>query len=916
MLVGRSAETEAVDRLLGRARDGHSGVLVVRGEAGIGKSALLEYAADRAGAMTVLRAVGIEAESEFAFAALHQLLRPVLHRIDRVPDPQAHALCSAFALSDEPLEDRFRVSLAALSLLADAAEERPLVCVVDDAQWLDGASADTLVFVARRLEADAIALLFAARDDVLRPFEASGLEELRLQPLAAPEARALLGSRAGSKLSPAAIEWVVDNANGIPLAIVELPQALSAAQQRGEELVSRLLPAISLEQAYLERVERLPPQLRSLLVIAAAEDTGERATIARAAALQAIDPAGLAEAEEAGLVRVVADRVEFRHPLVRSAVYRGAGFAERERAHLALAAVLDGPTDADRRAWHRAAATIGPDADVADELERTAQRARLRSGYAATAAALERAAELSVDPESEARRLVGSGDAAWHAGQPERATALLERASPIVTNVHVRAQLDLLRGQIEWRCGSLVDAHAIFMAGAARIALVDPAKALEMLFAAGMAAVVIGDFAAVAEAGRRAAALSLPEDEDPLLAELLIGSGSLSEGKTAAEVPHVLEALERTDELDEPHLLVWAAATAALAGDTEREAALRRRAEAMARTSGAVDVLVLVLTSVGVRGVLAERFDMHAEVVEGLRLARETGLPNATNPFFAVLAWIAAVTGRDDECHERAADLGESARARGAGMAVAIAEWALAILGLGRGRPDEAITRLQALRDAPVGVGNPLVVLISTPDLVEACVRCGRFAEALAANARLQDFAQPDAPTWALAAAARCRALVSDDADAEGEFAEAVRLYHDANRPFGAARTGLLFGEHLRRNRRPVEAREHLRAALEIFERLGAVPWADRARTELRAAGETTRTRDPDALAGLTPQELQVAQFAGQGLSNKEIAAQLLLSPRTVEYHLRKVFQKLGISSRTELIRLGVGDDEVAGTRG
>jgi AAA ATPase-like protein len=374
MMVGRSVETEAVDRLLDDARAGRSGVLVVRGAAGIGKSALLDYAASRADGMTILRAVAVEAESELAFAGLHQVLRPLLRGIDALPEPQTAGLRSAFALSGEPLEGRFPVSLGALSLLADAAEERPLLCLIDDAHWLDGASADALFFAARRLEAESVALLFAVRDDETRALVAPGLPELQLSALARFEARAVL-AELGPEMSPAAVEWVVDNANGNPLALVELPRSLSPRQRTGQgPQAGTLPPATTLEQAYLERVAQLPPPARAMLVIAAAEGTGDRRTIARAAAELHLDPLTLAAAEAADLVHVHTENLEFHHPLVRSAVYRAASFADRERTHRALAAVLDGQGDADRRAWHRAAATVGPDPEVADELERTTSR--------------------------------------------------------------------------------------------------------------------------------------------------------------------------------------------------------------------------------------------------------------------------------------------------------------------------------------------------------------------------------------------------------------------------------------------------------------------------------------------------------------------------------------------------------------
>jgi DNA-binding CsgD family transcriptional regulator len=915
MLVGRSAEMEAIDRLLADAREGRSGILVVRGEPGIGKSTLLDYAAGRAEGATLLRAIGVEAESELAFAALHQILRPVLNRIENLPDPQAAALRSAFALSGETVDDRFRVSVGVLGLLADAAEEQPVVCLIDDAHWLDGASSDALLFAARRLEAERIAFLVGTRDDARPSFRAAGLPELRLTALPQDAARELLRERLAADASPAAVEWLLEQASGNPLALMELPELLSRDQLKGEEALGETLPrATSVEQAFLERIDALQPPARTLLLLAAADGTGDRGTNARAAAELDVDPLALAEAEAAGLVRVDSGGVRFRHPLVRSAVYRGSGFAARERVHRALAAVLDQPDDADRRAWHLASATVGPDADVADELERSAMRARLRGGHAAAAAALRRAAELSVDEESEGRRLVAAASAAWQAGRPEHATALLDWASPLVSEPRLRAELDHLRGVIELRCGSLLDSCETLLAGAAKIAELDIGKALVMLFDGANAAVDAGHYARVAEAGQRAAAL--PRGDEPkvaFLADLLIGVGSLIEGKTAREVPLVLDVVARADDFPEPRWLTWASVGASAAGDLPREIELLRHATALARASGAVDMLTIVLNAVAVEGVVAGRFGVAAEAAEGLRLAREAGLPNVATYHLAVQAWFAAINGREEDCRAAAAEASKPARANGVGLAHSLAEWAVALLDLNAGRAEEAAARLEAMSAAPPGIGHPYVALVATPDLVEALVRAGREADARAALAPLDGFAQPDGPTWARALAARCRALVADQPEAAGRaFAEAVRLHSEGLRPFDLARTNLLFGEHLRRRGQRRESREHLRAALDVFESLEAVPWAERARAELRASGETARKRDPSTLSQLTPQELQISRLVGEGMSNKEVAAHLFLSPRTIDYHLRKVFTKLQISSRAELIRLGLGTEPAA----
>ena len=914
-LIGRSVETAAIDRLLADARSDRGGVLVLRGEAGVGKSALLRHAQDAAEGMTVLRATGIEGESELPYAALHQILRPLLERIDRLPAPQAAAIRAAFALSGESVQERFRVSLGVLGLLSDAAAEHPLLCVIDDAQWLDRASADALLFVARRLEVEPVALLFAAREGDARAFAAPGLRDHCVAALDASDARSLLADQLGTTVAAEAVEWIVRNANGNPLALLELPAALTPAQLTGREpLRAQLAAATSVEQVYLDRVNGLSPTARTLLLLAAAEETGERAILARAAESLQLDITELAAAESEGLVGVDATRVVFHHPLVRSAVYRGAGFADREHAHAALAAVLSAPDEADRRAWHRAAATVGPDEEVALELEQTADRARLRSGYAAAASALERAAELTADHDARAGRLVAAVTAAWHAGDPVRATALADRATPIVEDPALRAELEHVRGDIEHRRGRLQAAGAILLAGAESAAGVDSGKALEMLFDAASCGMQSGDYALVGEAGRRAADLPRRDDErEHFLADLLVGVGSLWLGQTTAQLPLVLNVIERAHALDEPRLLTGAAMGASTVGDEASEAAFLLRAVGLARRSGAVDTVSLTLLSTAVAGVLGGRFTVAAEADEGLRLAREARLTGVAGLQLAIIAWFAAVRAEDERARTAAADAVESAAATGNALTNSIAVWALALLDLSGGRPEKAITRLAELAAAPIGVAHPLIVLMASPDLVEACVRAGRDDQAAAAHAVLDAFAQPAAPPWARALSARCGALLSDDAGAESRFQEALNLHSEMTRPFDQARTRLLYGEFLRRSRRRQDAREHLRAAFATFEQLRATAWAHRASAELRATGETARMRNPSAAAQLTPQELQIARLVGEGASNKEVAAQLFLSPRTVEYHLRKVFQKLDIASRAELIRNGV-EAELVGT--
>jgi DNA-binding CsgD family transcriptional regulator len=908
MLIGRGAETAVLDRVLEGARAGRSGALVLRGEAGVGKSALLDYAREQADGFTVLTAAGVEVEAELAYAALHQLLRPAFERIEQLPEPQAVALRAAFGLSDETVEERFHVSLGVLGLLAEAAEERPLLCLVDDAQWLDQASADALVFVARRLGEESLALLFSARDDAERTFGERSIPELRLAPLGREDSQALLAERFGTDMAAVVVDWVAANANGIPLALMELPASLTAEQLTGKAALLGTVPRpTSIEEVFLERVSRLPDGTRQLLLLAAAEETDGLATIQRAAAGLDLDVGDLSAAETAGLLSITPGRVVFRHPLVRSAIYRGATFAERERTHRALAESLSAPADADRRAWHLAAATVGRDEDVAAQLERTADRARARSGYAAAAAALERAAELTPADDVRGQRLVAAATASWRAGRPDRANALLEQARPDVTDRAVQADLEHLRGEIEMRCGVMVEACDILMAGAEAIAEQDPAKALQMLLEAREAAGWAGDTPRTVAADRRA--VELPRGDDParnFLGDLVVGVGQLYEGDSAVGTKLVEDVIRRADDFDVPVWLSWAAAGARALGDEDREAALMQRALSLARASGAVDTLTYILLNSALMAVFAGRFEGADLAAEGVTLAREAGLPNAQSTHQAMLAWFAGARGGDEACRTNAQEAIAASRPRGAGAASSIAEWALGLLDLGNGRPDEAFSHLATAASPEIGVGHPYFALLSAPDLVEAAVRSGRPSEAAAAAAGFAAFAQPGAPAWARALAARCRAISSEGEEAEEHFASALDLHAPTDRRFDSARTELLYGEFLRRERRRLEARKHLRQALEVFEQMDAGSWAERAGGELRATGETARKRDPGTLAQLTPQELQIARLVAEGRSNKDVAAQLFLSPRTIDYHLRKVFMKLGIASRAELIRDGV----------
>jgi DNA-binding CsgD family transcriptional regulator len=912
MLYGRELECAAVRDLLDDARAGRSGALVVRGEAGFGKSALLEYAAEYAAGTRVLRGGGVDSEAELPFAALHQILRPGLDHIEELPTPQAEALAGAFGLAPGSGADRFLISIGVLSVLSEVADEGPVLCLVDDAHWLDQPSADALVFAARRLEGEGVAILFAAREGEARSFYAPGIRELHLGALDAGAARAVLEEFVASALAPEVRDKLVAAARGIPLALIELPSLLTAEQLAGEDPLPDPLPlSANLQDAFLERVRRLPDAAQSVLRLAAADD--DLAAVTRAASSLGIDASALDAAESAGLVRISAPRILFHHPLVRSAVYEASSFTQRQRAHRALADALTNEREPDRRAWHLGAALLEPDAHVADELNRLADRARSRSGYATASRALERSAELTSDDEVRSLRLSRAADDAWLAGRPDRALALLDaaEAEAAATSPRLRAEMVHLRGTIELRCGVPAKALTILAAGAKEVASVDPAKGIEMLVEAGQSASYAGDIDQIGEMGKWAERLvGRGELDETFMVDVLVGIGLVLSGETARGAPILREAISLAERFEDPRRLVHAGAAAGYLGLGSVEYEFYERAVAQARTTGAVGSLPYALEFLAQAEVVEGRYvtaTSHAS--EGLRLARETGQGNSVCHLLALLALITAVQGDEEQCRAYAREALERSSARGLGFQSGLAEWALARLDLGMGRPSEAFGRLEALVAAGPGASHPFVKVLATPDLVEAAVGAGRAEGAQVALARLERFTHAASPVWALALVARCRGQLSAGATAERHFEEALRLHAKSDGPFNQARTELVYGEFLRRTGRRQQGRRHLRAALESFERLRAAPWADRARRELRASGERARERDPSTLDQLTAQELQIAELVATGQTNKEIAAQLFLSPRTIDYHLRKIFAKLGISARAELIRLNVGTD-------
>ncbi|HEX9415357.1 MAG TPA: AAA family ATPase [Gaiellaceae bacterium] len=907
MIYGRDLERSRIGELLAGAHASRSAVLVITGEPGVGKSVLLEDAREQARGMRVLSGSGVESEAHLPFAALHQIVRPVLGLVENLPHPQAAALRGALGLAEGESDDRFLVSLAALSLLAEAAERQPLLCLVDDAHWLDDASAGALVFVARRLEAEGIVMLFAAREGEDRGFEAPGLPQLRVGGLDPAAAGTLIDRQAGVVLSSEVRNRLVAETEGNPLALLELSSALSEAQLSGAEPVLAPIPVSArVERAFLARVRRLPEETQTLLLVAAADDTGELATVLRAAAQLGAAGEALDAAEQAGLAQVRGSRLELRHPLVRSAVYQGATLSKRQAVHRALASVLDGEAEADRRAWHHAAASVEPDPSVVEELEQAAERARQRSGFAAASLAFERAAALTTDQHQQVRQLTAAAENAWLAGRLDRALTLLERARPILSEPVERADIDRWRGLIEMNRGMPADGYEVLVRAATEVAPIDGERALDLLNLAGTAAAYAGDRegqVAVAEEARSVAVEESPFSR--MLAGLLIGIGAHADGDFDTAVPKLRLALELVDELvgtgvaQTPLALLFAGRAALYLGDDRAAYRAHHEAAARAREAGALGALTQILPILTTTEVWAGSWDSgSANASEGLRLGREIGQDHLLVQALVLLALIAALRGDEQECRRLAAESRELASARGLGVVAEITQWALTLLELGLGRAEEALARA---RD----ISNTLAVYWSALDRIEAAIRAGEHATARAWLESFQPWAESTAAPWADAVVLHCRALLSEgEEEAEQLFAAALAAHDQASRPFERARTQLAFGEFLRRSRRRVEAREHLRAALEGFETLGAALWAERARVELRASGQTARKRDPSTRGDLTAQELQIARFVSEGLSNREVAAQLFLSPRTIDFHLRNVYRKLGISSRTQLARL------------
>ncbi|MEU7862056.1 AAA family ATPase [Nonomuraea sp. NPDC049141] len=897
MLLGRKREQAQIEALIAEAKDGRSASLVIRGEPGIGKSALLGHADQLAEGLQRLHGTGIETEAELPFAALHLLLRPALDRIDALPAPQARALEGAFGLATAP-QDRFLIGLAALTLLTELAEDGPLLVLVDDAQWMDRSSAEALLFTARRLHSEGIALLFAARDT----FHAPGVPELRLNGLDRQAASDLLREHTPG-LGPAVRERILATSGGNPLALIELPRVPDALPDTQEPLP---LPR-RIQEAYEARIAVLPPDTQTMLLVAALDDAGDLDVVVRAAGTLGVGAAALGPAERAGFLSTAGGRLSFGHPLMRTAAARRAAYDERVTVHHALAGALNDDQDADRRAWHLAAAVTGRDEPIAAALEQAAGRARERAGHAAAAAALERAARLTPTLTERARRLALAAEAAAEAGALEHAQILADQARRLGDCPLTLARLAGLRGRIAFDRGNVHNAHRILLDGAASIADVDRKEAALILLDAVRNAWYLSDPAAVTEAAARLAELPLtPEDGMDGFVRAARAMADFLAGDLDRALPPFREliAVALAIPTGMTALRISVCSLAGISGDFDNGLAIAHSVIEEGRADGMVGLLSLGQVVLAIHQMYLGRFhDALATATEGRQLATDIGQTHRIAHFESAMAMVAAVQGREQDCRELAERTIAHHEAHPVATIVGWAEWALGLLDLGQGRFEAALERFEAAALGPLR--HQIMPIYFAPDQIEAAVRLGLPDRAAEPLTRFESWATAARHPWADAVLHRCRALLAhDEEEAQQHWEQAARSHAEANRPYERARTDLLHGEWLRRARRRNESRTRLRAALETFDRVDAAPWAERARAELRAAGETVAPSAPDLIALLSPQELQVVRLAATGATNRKIAAQLFLSPRTVSHHLYRAFPKLGVTTRTELVRL------------
>jgi predicted ATPase/DNA-binding CsgD family transcriptional regulator len=906
MLVGREAERARLDELLARARAGRSSALLVRGEPGIGKSALLAYARERSGGIETLSYRGIESEAELPFSALAALLRPLEAKLAHIPARQTEALAGAIALGPPVPGDRFAAYAATLSLLAVTAEQGPLLVTVDDVHWLDSSSREALFFSARRLGAEGIVVLFAGRSEEMS-FDVTGLEVLQLEGLAERASMELLEQAAQRKVSPRVVDRLCFATNGNPLAMLEIGAVLTEEQLAGTSMLPDPLPAAAtVESAFGAQVARLERDIQKVLLVAAANDSTNVGDVLVALDALGLQADSLDRAEETGVVSITDGRLEFRHPLLRSTVYRSHSTSERREVHRALALALANSSQPDRRAWHLAAAMAAPSENVARELEKVGSDARARGAPTEAMRAFFRAAELTPRPEKRGQRFLEAAINAYVGGEFDAAVDALVAALALTDAPPARAEIQHLHGRCEMLRGTPMAAYELLVSEAARIEASDPGKAALMLAEATGAACMAAQQTAANEAALKAQELaSRVGGIAELVASHFLAYALITNGDAASGRPLLLEAQTLLAKPDLSTFPLIPTQTYLLRVIEEYEAArhLVSHAVVVARGTSAAGALPFMLAAQSDADFHTGRWvQARANAAEAVELAAHMREDNVLAFCLICLGRIDAVQGREDDCRRHITRALQLASQFGAESLFAHAGAALGLLELSIGNPREAIGHLQPVAEllSERGVEDPGIVPWG-PDLIESQARIG---DTESARATLQNFERQATRTdrkWAFAAAARCKGVLADDDAFEDYFVEALERHQGSPTPFERARTQLCFGERLRRGRRRIDAREQLRAALATFEDLGAVSWADRARTELKASGERARRRQAGGVERLTPQELQVALVVARGATNREAAAELFLSPKTIDFHLGHIYSKLGIRSRTEL---------------
>jgi DNA-binding CsgD family transcriptional regulator len=905
-LRGRDEEVGVLDRLCDDVRAGQSSAIVIRGEAGVGKTALLRHVATRAAAdFRVIEIAGIESEMELVYAGLHQLCSPILDQIEALPQPQRSALSTALGLSEGSAPDRFLVSLATLTLLAEVAEKQPLMCLIDDAHWLDDASCEVLGFVARRLGAESVAMLLVVRDQRDHG-RLAGLSELPLGGVAAAEAQALLASVVHGRLDRRVRDRIVAETRGNPLALLELPRGMSSAELAGGFGLPISGSVVAhLERHYLRRARQLPRPTQQLMLLAAADAVGDAAVIWRAATVLGIGSDAAEPAAREQLLEIGAG-IRFHHPLVRSAVYQSASPTERRAAHQALAVATDPVVDPDRRAWHLAHAAAGPDDEVADALERSAERAQARGGFAAAAALLERAATLTVVPEKRVQRRLAATQSNLRAGAFDVAMGLLAMAESEASDEFVHARIEVLRGLVVSASDAGNEAPRLLLKAAKRLEPLDAALARQTYLDAWGAAMFAGHLAPAGgnllDVSRAARVAAVPDVPRRPFGHILEALALLITDGRAAAVPELRGALHEllTDNppLPAENWLHWAAlgaVAAAAVWDIDSWSAVSGRQVELARDHGALAVLPSPLNGLALIATWRGDFEVAAALAAEHHAVKEaTGTRIA--PYGSML--LSAYQGRVADASALIAATLTDSVARGEGLGVDLARWSTAILNNGLGRYAQALEVAWPADEQKPGF---LVSTWMLPERIEAAVRCGRPEVADVALQEFERVSEPDGSDWSRGLRARSRAMISDGDAAEGLYREAIDRLSRTPIRVELARAHLVFGEWLRRENRRQDARTQLRAAHEMFAAMPANGFAERTRRELLATGEHVRAFRMNSPAELTPQEEHIARLARDGRSNPEIAAELFISARTVEWHLRKVFVKLGITSRREL---------------